>query len=203
MERIVTNKSQAADFLHKSAEAMANLANMPAEEFSKAADMLVECFLAGGKVLIFGNGGSAADAQHFAGELVGRFLLEREGLPAIALTTDTSVITSIANDYSYEVIFSRQVQALGKPGDIAFGISTSGNSANVVKALEVANAKNLRTLSLTGPRPNKCADISHHTIAVESKETPLIQHSHIAIIHLLCGLVEQEIFGQKEKEESK
>jgi D-sedoheptulose 7-phosphate isomerase len=152
-----------------------------------------------GKILIFGNGGSAADAQHMAAEFVNRFLINRRPLAAIALTTDTSVITSIANDFSFDEIFSKQVQALGKKEDLALGISTSGSSVNVIKAIEVAKDIGMRTAVLTGglsggaSELGKLADI---TLNVPTKKTAHIQEVHLWIEHVLCELVEEEIFGE-------
>ena len=152
-----------------------------------------------GKVLIFGNGGSAADAQHMAAEFVNRFLINRRPLAAIALTTDTSIITSIANDFSFDEIFSKQVQALGKVEDLALGISTSGSSANVIKGIEVAKDIGMRTAVLTGglsggaSELGKLADI---TLNVPTKKTAHIQEVHLWIEHVLCELVEEEIFGE-------
>lgn len=150
---------------------------------------------AGGKVLIFGNGGSAADSQHIAAELVGRFSKERRALPAIALTVNTSNLTAISNDYSYEDVFARQVEALGRPGDVAVGISTSGNSPNVVKALERAKAIGLSTEAWTGQRGGKCAQMAGIAFKAPSNDTPRIQELHITVGHVVCDLVEQALFG--------
>ncbi|MEA3467720.1 MAG: D-sedoheptulose 7-phosphate isomerase [Thermodesulfobacteriota bacterium] len=154
----------------------------------------------GGKILLFGNGGSAADAQHMAAELVSRFLLNRRPMAAIALTTDTSIITAIANDYSFDEIFSKQMQALGRPEDLALGISTSGASVNVIKAIEVAREIGMRTAVLTGGLAGdggelgKVADL---TLNVPAAKTQHIQEVHLWVEHLLCELVEKEIFGEK------
>ncbi len=160
--------------------------------------MIQETFEDGGKLLIFGNGGSAADAQHMAAEFVNRFLINRRPLPAIALTTDTSVITSIGNDFSYDLIFAKQVQALGKPEDLALGISTSGTSTNVVKGIQTAKDLGMRTASLTGGTENPGGDltaISDIVLNVPSDSTPHIQETHIWVEHLLCEIVEKEMFG--------
>jgi D-sedoheptulose 7-phosphate isomerase len=146
----------------------------------------------GGSVLVFGNGGSAADAQHFAAELVGRYEKERRGWPAIALTTDTSALTAIGNDYGFDRIFARQVEALGRKGDVAIGISTSGNSANVLKGLEAANDREMITIALTG-RGGKAAAIAAHHIAVAEDRTARIQEVHATVVHVICELVEQEL----------
>lgn len=162
----------------------------------KAAKMMIEALKTGNKIMFFGNGGSAADAQHLTAELISRFRLERKSLPAIALTTDTSIITAIANDYSFDNIFSRQIEGLAQPGDIAFGISTSGNSKNVVAGLAKAKQADCKTIGLIGSG-GKIAEISDLTIAVPSKDTPRIQESHITIGHIICGLVEDELFGKQ------
>ncbi|AHF97166.1 MAG: D-sedoheptulose-7-phosphate isomerase [Desulfurella sp.] len=142
------------------------------------------------KLLIFGNGGSAADAQHMAAELVGRFLKERKAISAIALTTDTSIITSIANDYSFDKVFERQIDALGKRGDIAFGISTSGNSKNVYLAIKKANEIGLTTIALLGKDGGIIKDIAKISFIVDSNYTPTIQELHIFIIHNICKIIE-------------
>jgi len=150
---------------------------------------------AGRKVLIAGNGGSAADSQHIAGEFVSRFAFDRPGLAAIALTTDTSVLTAIGNDYGYEKLFSRQVQALGVPGDVFIGISTSGKSPNVLRALEEARQKGLVTIGMTGNRGGPITSLCDHLLAVPSADTPRIQEGHIVMAHTLCLLVEQAMFA--------
>ena len=149
---------------------------------------------AGSKILIFGNGGSAADAQHIAAEFVNRFVIERPPLPAIALTTDTSVITSIGNDYDFSEIFSKQIRAIGLPGDIAWGISTSGNSANVLKGLEVAKKMGLVTIAFTGKDGGDIAKITDLSINVSSSVTARIQEVHITAGHAICELVDIKLF---------
>ncbi len=148
------------------------------------------------KVLIAGNGGSAADAQHIAGELVSRFYFDRASLAAIALTTDTSIITSIGNDYGYEYIFSRQIDGIGNNGDMFIGISTSGNSKNILKALEICKEKQIITVGLTGESGGKMASICDYCIKVPSEETPRIQESHIMIGHIICSVIEEIMFGE-------
>jgi D-sedoheptulose 7-phosphate isomerase len=148
----------------------------------------------GNKVLLFGNGGSAAEAQHLAAEFVNRFLMERPPLPAIALSTDSSILTSIGNDYSFSEIFSKQIVALGKEGDIAIGISTSGNSANVIKAIEVAKEIGIETIALTGNDGGDLAKVAHYSLIVPSNSTPCIQEVHMAVGHILCEMVEAQIF---------
>ena len=159
----------------------------------QAADMLAACLTRGNKVLIFGNGGSAADAQHLAAEFVNRFQIERPPLAALALTTDTSIITSIGNDYHFDDIFSKQVEALGRQGDIAWGISTSGNSANVIKAIKSAQKKGLSTFGMTG-RAGELAGCVDLVFAVASDSTARIQESHITLGHILCDLLERKLY---------
>ncbi len=157
-------------------------------------DAMVHCFKQGNKILLCGNGGSAADAQHVAGEFVNRFGFDRPALPAIALTTDTSVLTCIANDSSFENVFSRQVEALGRPGDILVGISTSGGSINVLRALETARTRKLLTIGFTGE--NGRQKLTHNCdllVVVLSDDTPRIQECHLFVWHYICGLVEQRI----------
>ncbi len=156
----------------------------------------VEVYKNGNKTLIAGNGGSAADAQHIAGEFVSRFYFDRPGLASIALTTDTSIITAIGNDYGYEKLFSRQVQANGIKGDIFIGISTSGNSANVIEALKECKEKGIITVGLTGEKGGKMVDMCDYCIKVPSNETPRVQETHILIGHIICAVVEEAIFGK-------
>lgn len=154
--------------------------------------LVAERMRAGGKLLAFGNGGSAADAQHLAGELVGRYRRERRGLPALALTTDPSVVTAIANDLGWENVFRRQVEAHGRPGDVAVGISTSGNSPNVVEALRFARSQGLLTIGLTGNGGGRVREVAEHLIDVPHGETARIQEVHGMVVHLLCEIVEDE-----------
>lgn len=156
----------------------------------------VEVYRNGNKTLLAGNGGSAADAQHIAGEFVSRFYFDRPGLPSISLSTDTSVITAIGNDYGYEQLFARQVQANGIKGDLFIGLSTSGNSKNVVRALEVCKEKGIITVGLTGQSGGQMAELCDYCIKVPSDETPRVQESHILIGHIICAIVEEEIFGK-------
>ena len=158
-----------------------------------AADSITGCFSAGGKVLVFGNGGSTADAQHAAAEFVGRFLRERQALPAIALTADTSVLTSVANDEGFERVFARQVEALGLPGDVAIGISTSGGSPNVVAALATARQRRLVTIALTGRDGGAVGRIADIHVNVPSTATPRVQEVHRTILHVICDLVERAV----------
>lgn len=146
----------------------------------------------GHKILWCGNGGSAADSQHMAAELVGRFRRERRGLPSIALTTDTSILTAIGNDYGYEMVFSRQVEALGGAGDVLVGLSTSGNSRNVVEAFITARAKGMVTVAFTGAGGGKMAPVADHLFAVESRDTARIQEAHTLAAHMLCDWIERD-----------
>lgn len=168
------------------------------DKIIKLAGQIVETFNDGGKLLIFGNGGSAADAQHMAAEFVNRFLINRRPLPALALTTDTSILTSIGNDFSFDLIFVKQIQALGKPEDMALGISTSGTSANVVKGMAAAREIGLKTAALTGGEGTVPEDLSHSCdliLNVPSDSTPHIQETHLWVEHLLCEMVEKTIFA--------
>jgi len=158
------------------------------------AEMTAECFTGGGKLLIIGNGGSAADAQHLAAEFVNRFEIERPPLPALALTTDTSNITSIGNDYSFDQIFSKQIKALGKEGDILLAISTSGGSPNILKAVESAKNMGIKIVALTGKGGGKLAEEADIVLNVESKTTARIQEVHITVCHILCELVDHILF---------
>ncbi len=164
----------------------------------RGARMLAECMASGHKVLIFGNGGSAADAQHIAAEFVNRFKIERTPLAAIALTTDTSILTSIGNDYDFDLVFSKQIRAIGKKHDIAWGISTSGNSKNVVEAIEAAKSLELITIGMTGSG-GLLADCADLVYTVPSKITAHIQETHITIAHMLCDLMDRILFPNEYK----
>jgi D-sedoheptulose 7-phosphate isomerase len=164
-----------------------------------AQDIAKKCIAAlrnNGKILFAGNGGSAADSQHMAAELVSRLCYDRPGLAAIALTTDTSAITAIGNDYSFENLFSRQVEALGQAGDVFIGITTSGKSPNILKALEAARAKGITTIGFTGKSAPLMAERCDHVLNIPSSETPKIQECHILMGHIICALIEEEIFGE-------
>ena len=160
----------------------------------KVAGVIAEALQAGRTVFAFGNGGSAADAQHFVAELVGRYQKDRRGLRAIALTTDTSVLTAVGNDYGFEQVFARQVEALVNRGDIAIGISTSGASPNVLRALETANKHGAVSIALTG-RGGEAAKIARHHIAVDEGDTARIQEVHATVLHVICELVESDLHG--------
>lgn len=167
------------------------------EAIVQAASLMIQCLQSGGKLLFFGNGGSAADAQHLAAEFVGRFVLERSGLPAIALTTDSSILTSIGNDYGFDQVFARQIEALARPNDVAIGISTSGNSPNVIEAVNKARKQNVKTIGLAGKDGGVLAKSVDLAITVSSTNTARVQECHIAIGHILCELVENEFSKTK------
>jgi D-sedoheptulose 7-phosphate isomerase len=181
--------------LRSHCEVMTALERELSPAIESAVSLLVEAFNNGRKLLVMGNGGSAADAQHLAAEIVGRFKLERRALPAIAFTTDTSILTAVGNDYGFDQIFSRQMEALAEPGDVVIGISTSGNSPNVQAALEVARKKGCRTVALLGRDGGSIKSITELPLVVPSNDTPRIQEGHIAIIHIVCDLLEKKLFG--------
>jgi len=163
-----------------------------AKTVADAAGVIAAALRQGRKVLVFGNGGSAADAQHFAAELVGRYEKERKGWPAIALTTDTSALTAIGNDYGFERVFARQIEALGTAGDIAIGISTSGQSPNVLRGIEAANARGMISMALTG-RGGDAGRLAAHHVAVKDDRTARVQEVHATVLHVICELVEMEL----------
>ncbi|HIP43022.1 MAG TPA: SIS domain-containing protein [Aquifex aeolicus] len=167
-----------------------------ADQIVEVAGIISTALKDGNKVLLFGNGGSAADAQHIAAEIVGRFKRERKALPAIALTTDTSVLTALGNDYGFETIFERQIEALCMPGDIAIGITTSGNSENVIRGLKKARDLGATTITFTGRNGGKVAKIAHYTFIVPSYETPRIQECHITLGHALCELIDELLWKE-------
>ncbi len=166
-----------------------------ATAIAQAGELLVRVLAGGGQVLVFGNGGSAADAQHFAAELVGRFVRDRRGWPAIALTTDTSVLTAVANDFGFERVFARQVEALGRAGDLAVGITTSGVSPNVVRGLEAARTRGLQTIALTGNDGGTAGRAADVHVNVPETVTARVQEAHITVLHLLCAFVDREVEG--------
>lgn len=171
--------------------------DMLLSELAAAANACTECVRRGNKVLLAGNGGSAADAQHIAGEFVSRFMFDRPGLSAIALTTDTSIITAIGNDYGYEKLFARQVQAHGVKGDVFIGYSTSGKSPNVLLAFQEARERGLVTIGLTGNRGGPMRELCDHLLEVPSASTPKIQEGHLVLGHILCGIVEEQMFKER------
>jgi len=166
-------------------------------DVAKVSELLVDALQQGNKLFFFGNGGSAADAQHIAAEFVGRFAFDRPALPALALNVNTSCITAIGNDYGFESVFSRQIEALGRSGDVAIGISTSGKSPNVIRAMSTATRMGLRTVGLTGSSGNALKDAVEYCICAPSSETPRIQECHILIGHIISELVEQTIFHEE------
>jgi len=190
-------KKNIEKFIKESIEVKSSLLKEGPDAIERAAKLIAASFKKGGKALIFGNGGSAADSQHMTAELVGRFRKERKALPAVALTANTSTLTAIANDYGYDVSFSRQVEALGSPGDVAIGISTSGNSRNVIEAVKRAKALGLKTIGIAGCGGGALAKEAQLVIAVSSANTPRVQEAHIMIIHIICELIEEEMFGSR------
>jgi D-sedoheptulose 7-phosphate isomerase len=179
--------------LQEGADLRLKVAGNCGRQIVEAALLISDCLAAGGKLLLFGNGGSAADAQHLAAEFVGRFVVERPGLAAIALTTDSSILTAVANDYGFERVFARQIEALARPGDVAIGISTSGNSPNVIEAVKTAKKQNLKTIGLVGNDGGALAGCVDLAVTVAAENTARIQECHIAIGHILCELVENEL----------
>ena len=178
-----------------------NAADTIAEAISTACERTVQCLLDGYKILSCGNGGSACDAMHFSGEMLNRFKDERPSLPAIALTADISTITSIANDYSYQEIFAKQLRALGQAGDLLLAISTSGNSPNVLSAIRAAHERNMNVIALTGGSGGKIAELLNENdieIRVPATETARIQETHLLIIHCICDAVDYQLFGHGE-----
>jgi len=164
----------------------------------KAGDLMVDALKSNHKILLAGNGGSAADAQHFAGEIVGRFLMDREALPAISLCTDPTIVTSISNDYGYDDLFSREISGLGNMGDVFVAISTSGNSINCIKAIKKAHEKDMAVIGLLGKSGGKMKDMCDISLVVPSDSTPRIQEIHTFTIHLLCKIIEDKLFGVAE-----
>jgi len=193
-QRIQQQFFDSADLKYAAAEVLS-------KPIADAVNTLVGCITAGGKVLACGNGGSAADAQHFAAEFVGRFERERPGLAAIALTTDSSILTAVGNDYAFDVIFAKQVQALGSPGDVLLCFSTSGNSSNVIAAIEAARAKDMTVIALTGRKGGRIREILTETdvhICVPHDRTARIQEVHLLVLHCLCDAVDLQLLGEQE-----
>ncbi len=187
------------DTLDKSIQVQKNYISRNTGLIARAAKTLASCLASGHKILIFGNGGSAADSQHIAAEFVNRFALERPPLAAMALTTDTSILTAVGNDYGFDLVFEKQVRALGRPGDLAWGISTSGNSPNVLLAMETAQEMGVMTLAFTGCGGGKLKDLADTAFVVDSDSTPRVQETHILMAHILCELVEEILFPDAEK----
>jgi len=187
----------------ESARVKTAFAKENSEQIAAVVKLIAKAFREGHKVILFGNGGSATDASHIAAEFVNRFLIERPPLPAIALNTDPAVLTSIGNDYGYDQVFSKQLAALGCEGDVVIGISTSGNSANVIKAMAVAKKNHMKTVILTGGTGGKLANVADHTFIVPSKHTPHIQETHITLGHIICQMVDEELFGGRSAAKSR
>ena len=184
-----------------SAQTKLDAIELLAAPIAEGAELMINCLLGNGKILACGNGGSAADAQHFAAELVGRFEMERQGLAAIALSTDSSIMTAVANDYGYKLIFDKQVRALGQPGDVLLAISTSGNSANVIEAIHAAHDNDLHVVALTGKGGGEIAELLRDTdvhICVPSERTARIQEVHLLTIHCLCDGIDCLLLGVEE-----
>ncbi|MFA5113846.1 MAG: D-sedoheptulose 7-phosphate isomerase [Candidatus Margulisiibacteriota bacterium] len=180
--------------LHDSIETKQQVVKTLVPAIEKAARLMITALRDGKKIFFFGNGGSAADAQHLAAELIGRFQKERRALPAIALTTDSSILTALANDYGFDVVFARQIEGLAQKGDLAFGLSTSGNSRNVLAGLKKARELGCRTIGLLGCDGGQIAGSVDLAVTIPCRATPRIQEAHITIGHILCQLIEQELF---------
>jgi len=193
-------KTKINDILSESSKTINDMIDKCSKPINETAKILSQCILNNGKILICGNGGSAADSQHFAAEIVGRFYFNRQALPAIALTTDSSILTAIANDFGYERVFARQVEALATSLDVVIGITTSGNSKNIIEALIAAKNNKSQTIAMTGANEgliHKYADLS---IKIPSSNTPRIQEGHITAIHILCELIEENCCKRSNKE---
>jgi D-sedoheptulose 7-phosphate isomerase len=187
-----SRQDEIARRLEESARTIKSMVQSQVGNIARMVEMIIAAYQAGGTVYLCGNGGSAADAQHIASELAGKFLLKRKALPAVALTTNTSLLTAVANDYGYEEVFRRQVEAFVKKGDIVIGISTSGTSPNIIGAMKLARAKGAKTIGLTGSSGKKMAGVADLVLTVPSDITPRIQEAHITIGHIVCELVEKE-----------
>jgi D-sedoheptulose 7-phosphate isomerase len=201
MKTITNFEERVTELMAASIVVKQNLLSSPiiVPMIARISEILIDSLRQGNKVLLFGNGGSAADAQHIAAELVGRFAFDRPPLPALAFSVNSSCVTAIGNDYGFEQVFSRQLEALARPGDVAIGISTSGNSPNVVSAITTARKLGLKTVGLTGSAGGKLAKSADYCVCVPSDETPRIQECHILVGHILSELVEREIFHEKSR----
>ena len=186
-------KNKIESIIKSSIEIKTKLLEKEASNIEKAVLLIQDCIKKGGKLIIFGNGGSAADSQHIAAEFVGRFKLERKGMPALALTTNTSTLTALANDYGYEITFRRQIESLGDKGDIALAISTSGNAKNVIEAVKAAKEKGIATIALSGMNGGKLSPLCDVSIVADSRDTARIQESHILIGHIIAEIVESNL----------
>ena len=194
IESIRAHLAMSADILTRMGE------ELP-ETVVRAAEVLIEAARAGRTIYICGNGGSAAQAQHIAGELIGRFLKDRPALPCVALTTDTSVLTAVANDYDFEDVFSRQVEGLVREGDVLWALSTSGNSVNVLKAASAARQRGAKVVGMTGRGGGKLKQLCDVTLCVPADSSPPVQEGHLALLHVLCRLIEEAVFGGDETDE--
>ena len=181
----------------ESARIKVQFARDNADKIVEVVQLIAQAFREGKKVILFGNGGSAMDASHIAAEFMNRFLIERPPLPAVALNSDTALLTCISNDYDFSQVFSKQLSALGHEGDVVIGISTSGNSPNVIKALEVARKNGMKTVALTGGNGGRLASLADYAFIVPTKATPRIQETHITLGHTICQLVDEELFGAR------
>jgi D-sedoheptulose 7-phosphate isomerase len=194
---------ESLDYVHKYIESSINVKKQVLSDeellgnILRVVELCTNAIINGNKVLLAGNGGSAADAQHIAAEFVSRFFYDRPGLPAFALTTDTSILTAVGNDYGYELVFARQVQAVGNKGDVFIGLSTSGNSKNIIAALDEAQSKGIHTIGLCG-NSGAILDKSDICLSVPNNVTPYIQESHIMIGHIICALIERNMFPQED-----
>jgi len=190
-----TAEQRAISELIEGSNVLRRTASCLAPDIVTVAEHMIDALHTGGKIMICGNGGSAADAQHFAAELVGRFRRNRPGWSAMALTVDASILTSLGNDFGFEQVFARQVQAMGRPGDILVAISTSGHSKNVLAAVEVASSLGIRTVGLTGEGVSELGEMVDHHLPIPSANTAFIQQAHMAVIHVLCELIEERLSG--------
>lgn len=195
-----TALGRVTDSLREGAELRLRVAHDHGDAIVEAAAIMTQSLRSGGKLFFFGNGGSAADAQHLAAEFVGRFVAERSALAAIALTTDSSILTAVGNDYGFDQIFARQIAGLGRPGDVAIGISTSGNSPNVIAAIRQAHAQGLKAIGLSGKDGGLLAKTADITITIQAASTARIQECHIAIGHIFCELVEMDLLRPNSSE---
>jgi D-sedoheptulose 7-phosphate isomerase len=188
-------KESIVQAFEESARIKVKFARENADKIVEVVQLIAQAFREGRKVILFGNGGSAMDASHIAAEFMNRFLIERPPLPAVALNSDTALLTCISNDYDFSQIFSKQLSALGHEGDVVIGISTSGNSPNVIKGLEMAKKNGMKTVALTGGTGGKMAGLADYTFIIPTKVTPRIQEAHITLGHTICQLVDEELFG--------
>ena len=190
-------KESIVQAFEESARIKVKFARENADKIVEVVQLIAQAFREGRKVILFGNGGSAMDASHIAAEFMNRFLIERPPLPAVALNSDTALLTCISNDYDFSQVFSKQLSALGHEGDVVIGISTSGNSPNVVKGLEVAKKNGMKTVALTGGTGGKMAGLADYAFIIPTKVTPRIQEAHITLGHAICQLVDEELFGAR------